>query len=80
MASTTASEAHTACHDLSSESAVAHASDPVTENACRAIAETQYLLAIPGLRASIIEGMATPVAACSNEMDWQPEDAPPGSE
>mgnify|MGYP001488337758 FL=1 len=36
----------------------------------RAIQETLYLLAVPGMRESIKEGMATPVDACAKELDW----------
>lgn len=36
----------------------------------QAIQETLHLLSIPGMRESIREGMATPVAACSTELEW----------
>ena len=36
----------------------------------RAIQETLYLLSIPGMRASIRKGMATPVKACLESLDW----------
>ncbi len=36
----------------------------------RAIQETLYLLAVPGMRESIKEGMAAPVDACAKELDW----------
>lgn len=32
--------------------------------------ETLYLIAIPGMRESIREGIATPLQACSNELRW----------
>lgn len=35
-----------------------------------AIQETLYLLSVPGMRESIQEGMATPVAECETELDW----------
>lgn len=35
-----------------------------------AIQETLYLLAIPGMRESIQEGLATPLDQCSRELDW----------
>jgi len=35
-----------------------------------AIQETLYLLSIPGMRESIKEGMAEPVDACVQELDW----------
>ena len=36
----------------------------------RAIQETLYLLAVPGMRESIRDGMAEPVDACARELDW----------
>ena len=35
-----------------------------------AIQETLYLLSLPDMRESIIEGLATPVEECSKELDW----------
>jgi prevent-host-death family protein len=35
-----------------------------------AIQETLYLLAIPGMRESIREGLATPTGECSQEPGW----------
>lgn len=35
-----------------------------------AINETLYLVSIPGMRESIMEGMATDVDDCSQELDW----------
>lgn len=31
---------------------------------------TSYLLAIPGMRASILEGLHTPIDACDDEVEW----------
>jgi antitoxin YefM len=42
----------------------------VSEEDWRSIQETLYLLAIPGMRESIREGMETPVEDCSSELDW----------
>ncbi|MBX3058521.1 MAG: type II toxin-antitoxin system Phd/YefM family antitoxin [Anaerolineae bacterium] len=36
----------------------------------RAIEETMYLLNIPGMRESIIEGLNTPLAECDDEVEW----------
>ena len=36
----------------------------------RAIQETLYLTSIPGMRDSILEGMATPAEAMSEEPGW----------
>jgi antitoxin YefM len=35
-----------------------------------AVEETLYLLSVPGMRESIIEGMATPVDACEPDVQW----------
>lgn len=35
-----------------------------------AIQETLYLLSVPGMRESIKEGMAEPLAASAKELDW----------
>ena len=42
----------------------------VGEDDWRAVQETLYLVSIPGMRESIIEGMATPVDECADELDW----------
>jgi prevent-host-death family protein len=42
----------------------------VSEEDWRAIQETLYLHSIPGMRESILEGMATPVEACEEDLDW----------
>ena len=34
------------------------------------IQETLYLLAVPGMRESIKEGMAEPIDSCTKELDW----------
>jgi prevent-host-death family protein len=36
----------------------------------RAVQETLYLHSVPGMRASIIDGMNTPVEECDEELDW----------
>jgi PHD/YefM family antitoxin component YafN of YafNO toxin-antitoxin module len=36
----------------------------------QAIQETLYLLAVPGMRESIQEGMAQPVSDCATELAW----------
>lgn len=35
-----------------------------------AIEETLYLIAIPGMRESIREGIETPIEACETELPW----------
>lgn len=42
----------------------------VSEEDWRAIEETIYLLGIPGMRESIIEGLATPPDECAGEVEW----------
>jgi prevent-host-death family protein len=42
----------------------------ISEDDWRSIQETLYLLSIPGMRKSIREGLRTPVAKCSKELDW----------
>ncbi len=42
----------------------------VSESDWRAIQETLYLMAIPGMRESIIKGLKTPVAKCAKELTW----------
>ena len=42
----------------------------VSEDDWRSIQETLHLLSVPGMRESILEGMATPVEECSRELDW----------
>lgn len=42
----------------------------LAEEDWNAINETLYLTSIPGVRESIIEGMATGLDACEKELDW----------
>jgi antitoxin YefM len=42
----------------------------ISEADWNSINETMYLLAIPGMRESIIEGMAEPLDNCSKTIDW----------
>lgn len=42
----------------------------VSEDDWRAIQETLYLLAIPGMHESILEGMQTTIDECSDEVAW----------
>ena len=42
----------------------------LSEDDWRSIEETLYLLSIPGMRESIVEGMNTPLADCSEEIGW----------
>ncbi|MGR3319426.1 MAG: type II toxin-antitoxin system Phd/YefM family antitoxin [Candidatus Anammoxibacter sp.] len=42
----------------------------ISEDDWKAIQETIYLNSIPGLPASIIKGMKTPLEKCSEKLDW----------
>lgn len=42
----------------------------VAEDDWRAIQETLYLLSVPGMRKSILEGMKTPVSRCAKKVSW----------
>ena len=42
----------------------------ISEDDWRAVQETLHLVSIPGMRESILEGMATPVEALEDELDW----------
>jgi prevent-host-death family protein len=42
----------------------------VSEEDWRAINETLYLLSIPGMRESLIEGKNTPIEECDDEVEW----------
>lgn len=80
MKTITASEARANLYKLLDETAVT--SEPVqitgkrtdavlvSMDDWRAIQETLYLLSIPGMRASIRKGMATPVKDCMESLDW----------
>ena len=42
----------------------------VGEDDWRAVQETLHLVSIPGMRESILEGMATPAAELEDQLDW----------
>ncbi len=42
----------------------------VSEDDWRAVQETLHLLSVPGMRDSILEGMATPVDELADKLDW----------
>ncbi len=42
----------------------------LAEDDWRAIEETLYLLSIPGMRESIVEGMAEPIDTLDEDLDW----------
>ena len=42
----------------------------IAEEDWQAINETLYLLSIPGLRESVVEGLNTPLDECKTELNW----------
>jgi prevent-host-death family protein len=47
-----------------------HSAVLVSEDDWRSIQETLYLASIPGMKASIIRGLKTPVEKCHKEPGW----------
>jgi PHD/YefM family antitoxin component YafN of YafNO toxin-antitoxin module len=47
-----------------------HSGVLVTEADWRAMQETLFLTGVPGMRASILRGLKTPVEQCAKELDW----------
>jgi len=47
-----------------------HSAVLVSEEDWRAIQETLYLSAVPGMKESILKGLRTPVEKCAKELDW----------
>jgi len=80
MSAVTASEARANLYRLMDEVAQSH--DPLlitgkrgnavllSETDWNAIQETLYLLSVPGMRESIVEGMDTAVDECDESLDW----------
>ena len=80
MQSLTASEARANLYRLMDQAAESH--QPITIAGKRhdavlvsaedwqAIQETLFLLAVPGMRESIKEGMVEPIEACAKGLDW----------
>ena len=42
----------------------------ISEDDWRSISETMYLLSIPGMRESIVDGMNTPITELDDELKW----------
>ena len=80
MTSITATEARKSLYKLVDEVQESHEPIQITgkrgsavlvsEDDWRAVQETLYLVSIPGMRESIIDGMATPIAELESELDW----------
>jgi antitoxin YefM len=80
MKTITATKARSNLYRLMEETAVT--SEPIqitgkrtnavllAEDDWRAIQETLHLLAVPGMRESIVEGLETQLEKCVEELDW----------
>jgi hypothetical protein len=44
--------------------------DSMNSNNLAGIEETLYLLGIPGMKESIQDGLNSPIASCSRELEW----------
>ncbi len=42
----------------------------LSEEDWRSVQETLYMISIPGMRESIIEGLRTPIVECGEELVW----------
>jgi antitoxin YefM len=47
-----------------------HSAVLVAEEDWRSIQETLHLLAIPGMRDSVVKGLETPVEQCKEPLEW----------
>ncbi len=80
MQTLTASQARSNLYNLIDETAINH--EPIIITGKRnnavlvsaedwaAIQETMYLLSVPGMRESIVEGLRTPVSKCTKDLPW----------
>lgn len=80
MPAITATEARSTLYNLLDEVAATHEPILITgkrnnavlisEEDWRAINETLYLLSIPGMRESLVEGANTPIEELDDEIEW----------
>ena len=80
MATLNATEARANLYKLIDDTAANHEPVIITgkrgnavllaEDDWNAINETLYLLSVPGMRESIIDGMQETLDGCANELDW----------
>jgi prevent-host-death family protein len=80
MTTVTATEARKQLYKLIDDVADSHEPVQITgkrgnavlvgEDDWRAVLETLHLVSIPGMRESILEGMATPVEDLEDQLDW----------
>jgi len=80
MTTVTASEARSNLYRLIDDTAASH--EPVlitgkrsnaillSEQDWAAVQETLYLLSVPGMRESIVEGLNTSLEQCDTELEW----------
>jgi prevent-host-death family protein len=57
-------------HDTVQIAGKRHSAVLVSEEDWRAIQETLYLASIPGMKASILRGLRTPLERCHKEPGW----------
>jgi len=75
-----ASDARARLYRLIDEAALSHEPVLISGKRCnavllsegdwRSIQETLYLLSIPGMRESIVEGLKTPLSKCAKKIAW----------
>jgi prevent-host-death family protein len=80
MTTVTATEARKQLYKLIDDVADSHEPVQITgkrgnavlvgEDDWRAVQETLHLVSVPGMRESILEGMATPVEDLEDQLDW----------
>jgi prevent-host-death family protein len=80
MTSMTATEARKQLYKLLDDVAASHEPIEITgkrsnavlisEDDWRSVQETLHLLSSPGLRESIVEGLATPIEELDEQLDW----------
>lgn len=80
MTTITASEARASLYRLIDDTASSHQPILITGKRANAvllseedwssIQETLFLLSVPGMRESIVEGLQAPVDECAKELDW----------
>ena len=80
MTSVSATEARKRLYSLLDDVAASHEPIEITgrrnnavlvsEDDWRAVQETLHLLSMPGMRESILEGVATPVEDLDDKLDW----------
>ena len=80
MTTCTATEARNNLYRLIDQTTLSHEPIVITgkrgnavllsEEDWRAVQETMHLLAFPGMRESIREGLATPLEECQDEVEW----------